>query len=272
MREERSGSLPNLERMSALTATILLAFALARFINLPGSTLTVQFAGSDFSIEVDPSALISILIAGLAASGMGWLLQEHPGLGKKTGFEHLLLPALTALVIDLPLRQIPLQPLWWLGFALGGALLILVIVAEYIVVDADDARYPPAAAGLTVLSFALYLVLTTALRFGELRLFELAPVLAGAAGLVSLRVLRLRLPGEWAAIQAGLVALITVQIASALHYWPITPVAFGLALLGPAYALTTLMGNLMEGEPLFSAAIEPGVVLLVLWLAAFFIR
>jgi hypothetical protein len=77
---------------------------------------------------------------------------------------------------------------------------------------------------------------------------------------------------QWSFLQAGLVTLITTQIAAALHYWPITPVSFGLALLGPAYALTTLTGNLAEGEPLPQAGIEPFVVLGFIWLAAILIR
>ena len=69
-----------------------------------------------------------------------------------------------------------------------------------------------------------------------------------AGGLVSLRTLRLRLGDRWCYLEAGLVALITVQIAAALHYWPLSPVTFGLALLGPAYALTKFLGNLARAN------------------------
>ena len=272
MHEERIRRLPDLDHLSTLAATVLLAFALARFIDLPPRQFGFELFDTYFGFEFNPQSLSSILIAGLTAAGARWLLREHPAAEKKNLVEHLFLPALTALVIGLPLSQIPFSPMWWVGFGLGGLLLILVLIAEYIVIDPDDVLFAPAAAGLTILSFALYLVLTVALRFAGLRLFQLIPLLAAAVGLVSLRALRLRLPLRWAYLQAGLVTLITMQVASALHYWPFTPAAFGLALLGPAYALTDLAGNLAEGEPLSQAAIEPAVVLGLIWLAAFFIN
>jgi hypothetical protein len=149
---------------------------------------------------------------------------------------------------------------------------MLVLLAEYIVVDPEDVRHPPAAAGLTAVSFALYLALAVALRFGGVRLFLVLPALTLAAGLVSLRALHLRLHGRWAFIPAGVIALIVGQLAAGLYYWPLTPVAYGLALLGPAYALTSLIGALEEGEPLSQALVEPGIVLVLVWGAAVWIR
>ena len=267
-----AGYLPDPERLSTLVATVLLAYALTRFVNLPARLFSLQLPGFYFSLEINPQNIISLLIAGLTAAWAAWILRQHPALGKKALIEHQLLPGLTAWVIDLPLSQIPLSPLWWVGFGLGGGLLVLVLLAEYIVVDPDDARFSPAAAGLTILSFALYLVLAASLRFAGMRLYQLVPILALAAGLVSLRTLRMRFPRRWAFLPAGVVTFVTIQIASALHYWPITPASFGLALLGPVYALTNLVGNLDEGEPLTQAAIEPVVVLALIWIAAYFIR
>lgn len=149
---------------------------------------------------------------------------------------------------------------------------MLVLVAEYISVDPEDVRQPPAAAGLTAVSFALYLALAVALRFNELRLFLILPALSLAVFLVSLRTLNLRLRGQWAFIPAGVVALITGQLVAALHYWPLSPVSYGLALLGPAYALTSLIAGLAEGDRLRESLIEPGVVLVLVWGAALWIH
>lgn len=192
------------------------------------------------------------------------MLQEHPAIKNKSTFEHWLLPSLTAWVIGLPLYQLPNGPLWWAGFLIGGVLLMAVLVAEYITVDPDDVRQPAAAAGLTAVSFALFLALAIALRYAGIRLFLIVPALGLAAGLVSLRTLHLRLHGRWAFIEAGIITLITGQIAAALHYLPLAPVPFGLALLGPAYALTSLIANLADEEPLQQAIIEPGLVLGIL--------
>ncbi len=268
---ERPGYLPDLDRLSALAATILLAYALAHFIDFPSRKLAVELFGIYLSLQINAQTVVSLLVATLTAASADWLVRGHPALKNQSTLEHWLLPALTAWAIELPLAQIPFGPLWWIGFALGGAFIVLVLIAEYIVVDPDDMRQGPAAAGLTAVSFALFLVLITSFRFAGLRLYLLLPALAISSLLVSLRALHLRLHGKWAFLQASIIALITIQLAAALHYWPLSPVSFGLALLGPAYALTNLAGNLAEDEPLPQAFLEPFVVMVLIWGAAFWV-
>ena len=227
--------------------------------------LGVQLPGFYLSFQLGLQTIVALVVAGLTASGADWLLHDHPALGKRSTLQHWLLPALTAWVIELPLSQLPLGPLWWLGFLLGGLLIVLVLVAEYIVVDPDDARYLPASATLTAVSFTLYLVLAAALRFAGLRLYLLLPALMLGGFLVSLRAFQLRLPGKSRLLQAGVIAFITTQLAAVLHYWPLSPVSFALALLAPAYALTGLIENLEEGESGLQVLIEPGLIILLIW-------
>ncbi|MGD8406692.1 MAG: hypothetical protein PVJ21_23750, partial [Anaerolineales bacterium] len=56
-----------------------------------------------------------------------------------------------------------------------------------------------------------------------------------------------------------------MQIGAGLHYWPLSPVQFGLALLGPLYALSTLTGSLLEGVPLRRAVVEPLIAIGLAW-------
>ncbi len=268
---DKHGHLPSMERLSVLVATILMAYIVGHQLVLPAREISLQLPGLYLVIRLNAYTFVTLIVAGMTATGVNWLLRDHPYLGKHNTLEHWLLPALTALVIGIPLFQAPFSAWWWAGFVLFGTLLILVLVAEYITIDPEDARHPLAAAGLTVVSFALYLVLASALRFSGVRLFLLLPSLALGGGLVSLRALRLRIPGQWSFVPAGVVTLITIQIAAALHYWPVSPVRFGLLLLGPAYCLTNLVGNLAEGEPFRQAMIEPAVVLALIWGAAFII-
>jgi len=259
------GQLPNLDRLSFLSAVVLLAYALARLVNLPERVFELQLPGIMLAPRLNTSSLVSLTVAALTITGAQWLLQDHPAMRKKSSLEHLLLPGLTAWVIELPLSQLPLNPLWWVGFALGGGLIILVLVAEYIAVDPDDIRHTFASAILITLSFSLYLVLATALRFSQTRLFFILPILGLASFLVSLRTLHLRLHGRWGFLQASIVTLVTLQFAAALHYWPATPVVYALALLGPAYSLTSFLANLSEGETLRQSAFEPVFILALVW-------
>jgi len=264
--------LPDPGRLSVLAATILLSYALGRFIDLPGRELSIQLPGVYLEINLNVRVAIALLVAGLTATGAESLMRQHPAAGQHSTLEHWMLPALTALVIGLPLFQLPLGIRWWAGFAISGVLLMLVVVAEYITIDPNDTRHPAAAAGLTALSFALYLVLAISLRAAGSRLFQILPALGLAAWLVSVRSLHLRLHGRWAFVHAATISLCCIQLAAGLHYMPLSPVSYGLALIGPAYALTSLNADLIQGAPLRQALVEPGVVLLLVLGTALWIR
>jgi hypothetical protein len=263
--------LPQPDRLSILAATILLVYAISRFIELEPRTLAMQLPGVYLEVQINVYTVVSFLVLGLTAAGADWLLRDHPAIGRHSTIEHWLLPTLTAWVIGQPLFSLPIGPLWWTGFGLGGGLLMLVLVAEYIAVDPDDVRQPAAAAGLIAVSFALFLALVVELRVEELRLFQIIPLLGLGAGLVSLRTFHLRLR-LWAFVEAGLVAFLVGQIGAALFYWRISPAAYGLILLGPAYGLTSLISSLADGEGWRQALVEPVLVLMVFWGAALWLR
>ncbi len=270
---QKPRSLPQPERLSILAATILLAYALARYINLPVRDFELQLPGLFLSFPLNLQMMIPIVVAGMTAAGADWLLRDHPALaGKKVTLVHWLLPGLTALVIGLPLVQMEPGYGWWIGLILGGVLLTLVLVTEYIVVDPKDIRQPPAAAFLTAVSYALVLILAVTLKSTDQRLIFILPLIFLAVFLVSLRTLHLRLEQYWAFIESGVISLIVVQWSAALHYIPLTPIAYGLILLAPAYALTSLVANLSEEQPLRRAAVEPLVISSIVWGVAFFLR
>ena len=268
----RHTHLPGAERMSTVTAMILSSYALAHFIQLPGGELSVQLPGFYVGFRFGVQELTALVVAGMTASGADWLLREHPHLKTSKLFEHWLLPGVTAWAIGLPLLQLPISIIWWIGLSVAGVLVLLVLIAEYIVVDPSDLRQPPAAAGLTAVAFALFLMLATAVRYSGMRLFFLLPTLAIAVFLVSLRILRLQKPTSWAFLDATVVTLITVQIASALHYSPLSPVSFSLALLGPAYGLTHFFSDLSKGEAPEKALVEPVIILAIVWITALLIN
>ncbi len=262
---EEHQNLPDANRLSVLASMILLAYALTPFLRLGGREYTLELPGIVLLFQFNLATIVPILVAALAAVGTDWLLRWHPHLGDQTTFQHWILPALTAWVIGVPLNTLAVSRQWWVVFAFGSALLILVLLAEYIVVDPSDARYAPATVGLTAVSFALYLILSIGMRAAGLRLYLLIPVLVIAMALVSLRTLYLRLGGQWKIYWAVGIAGVVGQFAIGLHYWPLSPLAFGLALLGPAYALTSLAAAIEEGRPLQSLWVEPAVMLIVLW-------
>ncbi len=250
----------------------MLAYAVTPFIEFPARVLAFQLPGIYLSYTFGFSTLTSTLAAALAGVGTEWLLRLHPRYQAGSGARHWLLPALTAWVIGVPLVNLSVGLEWWAVFAFGGLLLSGVCAAEYIAVDPADPRHPPITAALTAVAFALFLVLAVALRGAGPRLFLILPALTLAVFLAALRSLYLRLGGRWVLTWPAAIALVVGQIAAGLHYLPLSPLQFGLVLLGPAYALTSVAVTLEEGRPLRSEWIEPALMLVSLWLLALLVR
>lgn len=265
---EEHQHLPDVNRVSVLAAAVLLAYALTPFVRLTETQLVVPLPGFLFTFELGYATIVSFIVAVMAAAGTDWLLRTHPHIAGMRTQASWLLPALTAWSLGLPLSTLEPGPQWWAVFALGGLLFVLVLIAEYVALDPLDARYAPATAGLTAVSFALYLTLAVAVHAAGWRLYLLVPPLALAIGLVSLRTLYLRLGGRWNAAWALGITLLVSQIAVGLHYIPLTPLRFGLLLLGPAYALTSLAGAIEEGRPTGSVWVEPALMLALIVLLA----
>lgn len=264
--------MPDSNRIGVLTAAVLLVFALTRLV--PSTAVDVRLTLGDFflSYPINLTTILTIFAAGLTATGMDWLLRGHPNLGSRSPLEHWFLPTLTVLVTGVPLAVLPSGASWWIAFGLASMLIVIVFLAEYVAVDPASPSYAAATALLTALSFAVYLILLVALDSTQPRLVILIPGIFIGSALVSLRALRLRLQGRWEFAWAFGIALVSSQAAAALHYWPLTPLQFGLILFGPLYALTSLAGGVGEGSPIRRVMTEPLVVMTLAWVAAVFIR
>jgi Protein of unknown function (DUF5656) len=251
---------------------IVLAYILERFIHLPSWEIARQFPGLYIEFTINITMITSLLVACMTAAGTNWLMRNHPAAQKRGVLQHVILPALTALVIGIPLSGVPVGIGWWVGLISGAFILVLVIIAEYISVDLEDIRLPFANAALSAVSFALFLLLASALRAAGVRLLFVIPALILAAWLVSLRVTNLRLHGVWTVYESAIIALVVGQLAAAFYYWPLSPISFGLVLLGPSYALISLFCNLIEEKPFRQVIYEPIISILIAWGAAYIIR
>jgi len=268
----RGQNLPDIDHLSVVAAMIVLAYTLERFIDLPSRQIAAQLPGLYIEFNINVSMVTTLLVACMTAAGANWLMHDHPAAQGKHSLEHAILPALTALVIGIPLSGIPVGIGWWIGLISGAFIIVLVLIAEYIAVDPQDIHLPLASAALSAVSFAIFLVLAGALRAGGIRLLYNVPALVFAAWLVSLRVTNLRLHGEWTVYESAITAFVIGQITAALNYWPLTPIAFGLVLLGPSYALTSLFCNLIEEKPLRQVIFEPIISICIAWGAALILR
>src|SRR6266496_1621642 len=122
--------LPDSNRVGVLTSTVLLAFALSRLIKTPDFNLQVQLPGFFLLLPLNMSTAMSLLTAGLTATGMDWLLRGHPSLHERRTFQWWILPTLTTFVIGVPLSILPDGAAWWTGFGIGRVLIFFVFLAE----------------------------------------------------------------------------------------------------------------------------------------------
>src|SRR5512138_472159 len=263
--------LPDSDQVGLLTSAVLLAFALTRLIQVPEFNLEIQLPGFFLLVPLNLGTAMSLLTAGLTATGMDWLLHSHPSLNGRSTYQWWLLPTLTTFVIAVPLSILPNGVAWWIGFAVAGTFLFFVFVAEYVVVEQGAPYYAIAMAGLTAISYTLFFVLAVALRYSSVRLYILVPALFLSAFLASLRILNLRLSDRWEYAWSAGIAFVCAQIASGLHYWPLAPTQFGLMLVGTLYGLTGLAMNLGEDQPARRAVLEPAIVIGLCWGLAIFI-
>jgi hypothetical protein len=244
MRENRE--LPEQGRLSIVTAMVMLAYASAAFVHIPENALSFQLPGFFFVVKVNFYTILSVVVAGMAAAGTDWVIASHPNSGEGSRWHHWIIPAMTALVIGVPLNQIAVSPAWWVIFCMGGLLYAVVLTAEYISMDLKNALYPLAIVSLTVVSLALFLILVITVRGAGLRLYAVFSAIIPAVAIVSARILNLRLMGKWPFHWIAGISIIVGQFSFCLFYLPIKPIPFGLILLGATYALVSLAVNLEE--------------------------
>jgi hypothetical protein len=254
---------PNLDRISVLASTILLAYTFASLISISERVFATQLPGIYLEIKINTQTIVSFLAACLAASGANWLLREHPTWKNKRLAIHILLPAITAWIIGVPIHQQALGLFWWVGIVLGGGVLILVLIAEFTVVDTSNANYVLASVGLSILAYALLFLLSVTLKASQIRLYQLIPPLMLMMYIVSLRILHLRSQGKLALQEASLITLILAQISIAAYYLPFSPISFGLFLQGPAYGINSVFANIDDGKPWKKAIIDPIIAFII---------
>jgi hypothetical protein len=78
--------------------------------------------------------------------------------------------------------------------------------------------------------------------------------------------------GEWLVYESVLIAFIISQFSAGLIYWPISSLQFSLLLLGPAYALNSIMISLIEGKKFRELVVEPLIVITLTLGAVLWIR
>ena len=115
--------MPNINRLSIVLATIMLAFALTLVVSFPASAVSINLLGIELAFSLNFGSLTILLTSLLAAAGMEWLLQSHPTkIGQErplANVRHWIVPVLTTFVIGVALENFRGEVFWWVAFFPG---------------------------------------------------------------------------------------------------------------------------------------------------------
>jgi hypothetical protein len=244
--------LPSRDRLSVLTAIILLAYALARALHLPTRTVGTSLLGSALGFELSGPVLMLLVVAALISAGSDTLIRSHPRLAGWTGYAtvaHWIMPGAAALALGSLLNRTPGGALWWIGLGLSAIVLIALLVAEYTVVDRTDAAWDVAALGLTAGLYALALLLFGLLHSLSVRALISATAAGFVASALALRLFLLKAPGaNGAGLYALLIGLVTAETIWALSYWRVPAGGAALLALVPFYVGTGVAQQHLAGR------------------------
>ena len=243
---ERKKSIPT-DRLSIITALIILNYALMPFIYSPEITLDFSILGIVFNFHLQYSNLMVLSASAFGAVGSYWLLYDHPLISRTNILIHLILPTLIAGVMSIPLNVITIGPAWWIVFALESALIIFTIIAEFYSVDPHNSLFALSKIILIPLSVGLILLLSISVRSADYRLYIEAFVLTTVFSIIFIRLNNLTETTQ-KKTRTLVSAFLFVQILTICHYLPLPSIAFGLVLTGFASFLISL--------PLFNSSQE----------------
>jgi hypothetical protein len=245
-----------------MTALVFLTYGLIRIVTLPTLELETTILGLVVRIAFNTRLIMLTVAALLTAAGADWLIQSHPQFtaGQST-LNHWVIPGMAALAVGAILTRLPQGLALWIGLPLGALLLLAVLYAEFLVVDANDARYGLSEVGLRTLSYLLLAGALFTMRATNQRAIYTLPATMLAITALSWRLTLLnhRLPRA-AFIDAVFIGLIGSQITWAAHYWPVPPIRLGLAIGLLVYIGNGLIETLRSGRLTRGLVIEFAIV------------
>ena len=256
---------PSLDRLSVLTAVIILAYALARFLDLPAQAVGATLFGATLGVAVSGPLLIQLLVAALISTGADLLIRSHPRYAEpaapRTTVVHWIVPGAAALVVGAGLERLPDGPAWWAGLAGAAFTLMAVLVAEFTVVDHADPGHDAAGLALGALAYGLALVMFAILHSSGMR----ALAAAGIAGVVAAGLAWRLFVLNGASLACGalyglVVGLICAEALWAVLYWRVGPGAAAALLMLVFYLSAGLAGQHLAGRLTRRVWLEYGLV------------
>jgi hypothetical protein len=248
-----TGSPLDRDRLSAVSATLLLALAASRLVDVPLRRYEVNVFGSPLGLSLSATTLLFLLVAGLAAAGMHWLLsngttQPRP---MRTETFFWLLPALTGIGLLAWLASLDELGAWTMAMLATAILIPLALALEHhaagSVAGAASASGRWQLWARPILIYVLALVFPYALYAARLRLLAGGPLLFGFLTLLAARLFwEEEAPVRAALLYGSVVGILVTQFYWLLNYLPLSALRGASLLLLAFYLVAGLLPRLIE--------------------------
>ncbi len=227
------------ERLSIISALIILNYALMPFIISPQISINYSLFGFVIDFQIEYANLMVITAALFAAVGTYWLIFDHPLIKKSDLFMHLILPTFTAGVMSIPLNEIQIGIAWWIVFTLESLIIIFTFIAEFYSIDQENSLYALSLIIIQPLAISLFLIIAITTRSAGYRLYIQALILIVTFSAICRRMLAL-LERENKNALTALSAFIFAHVIIACHYLPMNAITYGSTITGTVVFLILL--------------------------------
>ncbi|HAF61385.1 MAG TPA: hypothetical protein DCK95_03555 [Anaerolineaceae bacterium] len=257
------------ERLSIISALIILNYALMPFIYSPQIPINFSIAGFIVDLHVEYADLMVLSASLFAAIGTYWLLYDHPMIQRKKIALHLILPTVIAGALSIPLNVIEIGLAWWVMFGVGSFLIIFTLIAEYYSVDPDTSLFALARIFLIPLSISLLLLTSIATRSAGFRLYIQVLVLGIVFATIFTRLVAFMEISQNRKMML-ISTLLFVHFIIACHYLPLTSISFGLLLTGFSTFLISFPFTMNNEKSLLTSVRDAAAYTLPFFASAFF--
>lgn len=248
-----TGSPLERDRLSAVSATLLLALAASRLVDVPLRRYEVNVFGSPLGLSLSATTLLFLLVAGLAATGMHWVLSDgrNQPLPLRTETFFWLLPALTGIGLLAWLGSLDELGAWTMAMLAAAILVPLSLALEHhaagSVTEAGDAAGRWQRWARPILIHVLALVFAYALYAAHLRLLAGGPLLFGFLSLLAARLFwEEKATVRPALLYGSVVGVLVTQLYWLLNYLPLSALRGASLLLLGFYLVAGLLPRLSE--------------------------
>jgi len=233
------------DRVIILVSLILMGAVLASLTRFPTLGYEVNVLGSPLGLVLDGRWLLALLLVLLTAAGVDGLVRTEAGRQRadvRYTATFWILPCLITLAIAVTIpRQFGATGSWLISLALLGALLTVVILAEYRTIQLAAPQYRMARLALNLATYCAAFALYGTIYGLQVRSLISAPLTMLVTFPLALELLRSteeQLDRTW--LYAAVVTLVVGELTWAVNAWGLRALSGGGVLLLAFYTFAGL--------------------------------